>query len=188
MQLQVFKSAEENQIKLKRNLTISLHCFISLYISIKNVLFKCYKNRNLKKSVHWMVHKKVYCLILEDSCQEILKSNQKNIPLLTSSDIHLIPGLQQDETNLVHGFNIDRQVLLRPQVEWPWEFPPSTACSHQVISSVIYIRPREIQFTCIDGGTRLRTYQVIFVMDKVDQLPVPLPIVWKIRKKVLKNA
>lgn len=115
-----------------------------------------------------------------------MKSNQKNIPLLTRSDIHLIPGLQQDETNLVHGFNIDRQVLLRPQVEWPREFPPSTACSHQVISSVIYIRPREIQFTCIDGGTRLRTYQVIFVMDKVDQLPVPLPIVWKIRKKVLK--
>lgn len=134
-----------------------------------------------------MVHKKVYCLILESSCQEILKSNQKKkFPLLTSSDIHLIPGLQQDETNLVRGFNIDRQVLLRPQVEWPWEFPPSTACSHQVISSVIYICPREIQFTCIDGGMRLRTYQVIFVMDKVDQLPVPLPIVWKIRKKVKK--
>lgn len=113
---------------------------------------------------------------------------QQKIPLLTRSDIHLIPGLQQDQTNLVHGLSIDRQVLLCPQVEWPREFPPSTACFHQVISSVIYICPREIQFTCIDGGMRLRTYQVIFVTDKVDQLPVPLPVVWKIRKKRLNKC
>lgn len=38
--------------------------------------------------MHWMVHKKVYCLILESSCQEILKSNQKKKISLTHQFWH----------------------------------------------------------------------------------------------------